>query len=273
MAKTGVPDAGELRLGRIALPAGKQVIANYGSGAPVAWATVSKVPGAGRAWSALSDAHQETGLVPFLLSGLHGGSTERPWDLGEFGDIEDVTLIDQLDPERLLREQWDGETHEEGIAEEDEDEDFRDYLQEKVGPFGRQFPGLAPAEDRQLSSEVLQDVLGALPDARIGLTPAARPADVLPLIGWEGAVNSTTSLPIAAVLRSWEDRFGARLLDIGFAEIRLLVSRPPRTIGAAQRIAAEHVVFCDECGGQGLTEVSTIAASLLESPVWTFWWD
>jgi len=31
-----------------------------------------------------------------------------------------------------------------------------------------------------------------------------------------------TALPAAAVLRSWEDRFGARLVRVGFAEIWLL---------------------------------------------------
>jgi hypothetical protein len=73
-------------------------------------------------------------------------------------------------------------------------------------------------------------VLGSLPAARIGLVPADRPADVLPLIGWKGAVNGfATPLPIAAVLRLWEDRFGARLLEVGFDVIRLLADRPART--------------------------------------------
>ncbi len=53
---------------------------------------------------------------------------------------------------------------------------------------------------------------------------------------------------IAAVLRTWEDRFGARLLNVGpGAEIRLLVQRPPATRQAAQRVAAEHYAFADEC--------------------------
>jgi len=42
------------------------------------------------------------------------------------------------------------------------------------------------------------------------------------------------------MLRSWEDRFGARLIDVGFADLRLLVERPPRTLEAAQRLAAEQ---------------------------------
>jgi uncharacterized protein DUF4253 len=68
-------------------------------------------------------------------------------------------------------------------------------------------------------------------NARIGLVPASRPADILQRLGWDGACNHRTSLEIAAVLRSWEDRYGARLLEVGFADIRLFVGRLPQTLG------------------------------------------
>jgi hypothetical protein len=123
-----------------------------------------------------------------------------------------------------------------------------------------------------LSPGELDDVLGSLPPRRIGLVPAARPADVLPLTGWTPS-DQSDALPIAAVVRSWEDRFGARLLEVGFAEIRLLASRPPRTTGHAQHLAAEQFVFCDECAGQGLHDIQAITDHLLSSPIWTFWWD
>jgi hypothetical protein len=105
-----------------------------------------------------------------------------------------------------------------------------------------------------MSRERLDEVLGSLRGERIGLAPASRPSDVLPLLGWTPS-DQSDALPIAAVARSWEDRFGARLLRVGFAAFSLLVDRPPRTIGHAQRIAAEHFVFCDECAGQGLTDI------------------
>jgi hypothetical protein len=75
------------------------------------------------------------------------------------------------------------------------------------------------------------------------------------------------------VLRSWEDRFGARLLQVGFAEIRLLAERPPRTLRAAEHVAAEHCAFCDECAGKALRDIPGVAAHLLATPIWTFWWD
>jgi len=132
---------------------------------------------------------------------------------------------------------------------------------------------LAPHEAGKLSMAECQQVLGALSPAPIGLVPARRPADVLPTVGWRTTGRFPTSLPIAAVLRSWEARFGARLLDVGpGAQIRLLVERPPRGMEAAERVAAEHFAFCDESAGQGLHDIAGIAASLVNAPVWTCWW-
>jgi len=53
----------------------------------------------------------------------------------------------------------------------------------------------------------------------------------------------------------------------------LLAERPPRSAEAAERLAAEHFAFCDESAGQGLHDISGIAASLVNAPVWTCWWD
>jgi hypothetical protein len=263
-----LPEDGELQLGAVTLPAGKRISARYGQGGPVAWVTIQPVPDAGTVWAALSAAHRETGLVPILLSGLHG-DTKRPWDDEEFDDPEDISALDQLDAARVLAADW-----ADGLQELEPDEEEDAEAVEERAPFGLQFPGLAPPQETPLSPERLREVLGALPSARLGLVPSGRAADVLPRIGWGGVVNwHDTPLPIAAVLRSWEDRFGARLLEVGFAQIRLLVERPPRTADAALAIAAEHYTFCDECADQALSDVPSITASLVNAPIWTFWWD
>ena len=74
------------------------------------------------------------------------------------------------------------------------------------------------------------------------------------------------------MLRSREDRFGARPIDVGYADLRLLVERPPRSLEAAQCLAAEQVVLADDCI-DGAREVPNIAARLVNAPIWTFWWD
>jgi len=66
--------------------------------------------------------------------------------------------------------------------------------------------------------------------------------------------------------------FGARLIDVGYDTLRLLVDRPPRTAEAAQRVAAEQVVLADDCIDEG-RDVPGIAARLVNALIWTFWWD
>ena len=231
MASDTLPEEGELRLGAVMLPPGPRIVPQEGPGEPVAWVTTQPVPDPGRVWSALSDAHLETGLVPIVLT-----DGEKDEDFF-FSAPDDLAELDHLDAASVL-----------GIS-------------------------LAPPEGGKLSMAEHQQILGSLPPAPIGLVPARLPADVLPTVGWRTIDRFPTSLPIAAVLRSWEARFGARLLDVGpGAQIRLLVERPPRSTEAAQRVAAEHFAFCDECAGQGLHDIPGIAASLVDAPVWTCWW-
>ena len=275
MTTADVPADGELRIGAIRLPAGRRIRAGHGSGGPVAWATIEPVPDAGRVWAALSEAHAQSGLVPVLLAGI-GGDPERPWDTQEFRDPDDLTELDHLDAAELLRENWRQQTTEYDDYDEEDEEYQDDYfarsIAQDVAPFSRrQFPGLAQAEDHQLSIGQFDQVLSGLGPARVGLVPAGRPADALPMLGWNDAL--VTAVPKAAVLRSWEDRFGARLLRVGLAEFSVLARRPPRALESAQRLAAEQWAFCNEFGGTGLHDVSGITASLMKSPVWTFWWD
>lgn len=269
-----LPAEGPLRIGSVTLPAGVHIVSGYGMRQPVAWATIQPVPEPAKVWAALSAAYPQTGLVPFLLEGRADdpGSTQRPWDEGEFEDPADLAELGRLDAEALLESWWNSRLT--PLAEGQAEDPARILVRL---PFSRQFPGLAPAETtRRDPRELVVALLWSQRPARIGLAVAGRPADVLARIGWTGAANAP--LPIIAVLRSWEDRFGARLLQIGFDRIRLLVERPPRTADAALRLAAEQHVFCDECQ-HGLSEMATavpglgtvpgLALCVLNVPAWT----
>lgn len=132
MTGADVPEDGELRIGSVRLPAGRRIRSDGGRGEPVAWATSAPVPDAGRVWAALSDVHAQSGLVPFLLSGIAGG-TERPWDSQEFRGPEDMTGLDHLDAAELLREDWQRQTTEYDEEDEEyEDDDFARSIAENV---------------------------------------------------------------------------------------------------------------------------------------------
>jgi hypothetical protein len=107
---TGLPDEGELRIGRVSLPAGTWVY-EEDEGTPVAWVTLDEVPEPGRVWAALSGESPSSGLVPFMLGHLLG-EPSRPWDSGEFFDVADAARIDGLDVATFLEGLWDGKSHE-----------------------------------------------------------------------------------------------------------------------------------------------------------------
>jgi hypothetical protein len=285
MSKARLPDEGPVRIGAVALPPGRLITGWHGNGHHVAWVTVDPVPDSGRAWAALSELHPQTGLVPIVLDGLPYGVPHdrlpddvlRPWDSGEFIAPEDPSEADSVDVGAILRSEWRCWVPPSSM-------DDAEYVQMRA-PFTREWPGLAehqhtpltPAQRRHALDVVLPRIRypqsGTLA-GRIGLVAAERSADVLAVIGWERLYprGEESLLPFTAVLRSWEDRFGARLIDVGFEDLRLLVDRPPRTLEAAQHLAAEQVVLADDCI-DGARDIPNIAARLLNRPVWTFWWD
>ena len=103
----------------------------------------------------------------------------------------------------------------------------------------------------------------------LGLVPAADGAAALAGCGWIS--NAGSAAELAAVIRSWQQRFGARLCAIGSDTIGLSVAWPPATPEHARQVAAEHAAFCRETAyGADLNEY---AGEMLGAPIWGFWWD
>ena len=143
-----------------------------------------------------------------------------------------------------------------------------------LSPFSRSFPGLAPAEETTIADDVLDEGLRVLPASRLGLVTAARPADAIAVLGWQGALNYDQAPDeLSAVLRSWEQRFGAILVAVGFDTLHLLVERPPQSPESAIRVAAEHFAFCTDNVDQGAGSIRALAQELEGAPIWSFWWD
>lgn len=263
-----LPPDGGVRLGSVLLPEGKQIPGWAGD--PPLWATSEPVPHAGSVWLALHAMQEQTGLVPILLVGLSKCEPDRPWNSGELDGGCGLPEVDRLDPAEVLAGSW---------ADSLDPEDDGPEQALRVAPFSLRFPGLAPGQEQVLSPAELIQAVSSLPPARVGLVPAARPADVAALVGYNGTANRYgTPAPLAAVLRSWEQRFGAVLLEVGFDHIRLLVQRPPRTLPVAQAAAAEIWAMCDEFWAieeprLALRNVSDIADYLIGAPFWSWWLD
>jgi hypothetical protein len=274
MATARIPADGPVRLGSVQLPDGRQLSDCYTDAPlPLLWATNYPVPDAPRVWQILTGMHLDTGLVPILVAFMGGDHDGRPWDEGELDARCDLAAVDRLDAASVLGEAWAGKAPSPEEFER-EPEFFADWFP----PAGSEFPGLAPGQDHALTGAELDRALARFGPARIGLVPAARPADVLAQVGFNGTVNGYgTPELLSAVLRSWEDRFGAVLVEVGFDHIRLLARRPPRTLPDAQAVAPELYIMCDECWPPGkpaiVLDVQGIAAQTLNIPIWSMWWD
>ena len=119
------------------------------------------------------------------------------------------------------------------------------------GPPFERWPGLTPGMSvtsesptpEEAASHLLTELVEkgpyGLESCRLVLVPARRGSDALASIGWP----AEAPLPLlCALLRSWEDRFGARVVVVFGSEVYVSVARPPVEEGHANQLALEHVL-------------------------------
>ncbi len=267
-----LPAAGPARIGRVRLPAGRPVVVGPRGGdplPPVLWTTDDVVEGATAAWAGLAELFPDTGLWPVLLRSLGDGSG-RPWRGEDLCPVAE-SAIDALDARTVLADAWDGWLV-----------PVRNPWPAGTGPlapFGPAFPGLAATFPPRDGDPLMAEADGA---GRLGLVSCRRPADAIALAGWTGTINRIEAAEVSAVLRSWEDRFGAVLVGLGFATVTLLVPRPPVSHDDALRVAAEVAAFCPDAlwqpdsydtPTQRECTLAAIARELVREPVWRLWFD
>ncbi|MEV6680475.1 DUF4253 domain-containing protein [Streptomyces erythrochromogenes] len=149
-----------------------------------------------------------------------------------------------------------------------------------TAPFGRTWPGTAPgralrADPDAMAGQYARAFLARNPHARLGLVSAPRGADALTSCGWEGPVNyGNDTAMFSAVVRDWEERFGARVVGLGFSTLHLSVAAPPNGLDEALTVAAEHFAFCPDTIWQGARPtLAAHAEHLIDLNCWEFWWD
>jgi hypothetical protein len=178
-------------------------------------------------------------LVPLLLRGFQppGGTLSRgipaawlkrnlgrPWHSDEL-EPADPALIDQVDPAALLERWW----------------------EQRFGPSG--WRGLAPAEPAGpdpdgFAAQVDPTALLNGEAAFLGLVPASDGAAALALSGWPSRRGEL--IEDAALLRSWQQRFGTRLCALRIDRLTVSVAWPPRTLETARLLAAEHLAYSED---------------------------
>ncbi|MFJ7969262.1 DUF4253 domain-containing protein [Streptomyces sp. NPDC096324] len=269
------------------LPAGRLIDTTHDGPwhEPLLWhAEERAVPGD---WAVLSAA-RTAGLLPVLLD--VGGPQSGPEDWELMPDA--MSYPGDHDAEEVLAEFWEEYAGEEAGA--DEDSPGRDQVVEVFGeqpgldgtiaPYGPLWPGPADAtvpdaDPDARAAEVSDSLTGSgswLKDPRLALVPARRSADIPAAIGWTGPANHEGDVArLCAVLRSWEDRFGIRVVALTFDQLVVSVAAPPTTMAEAEAVAAEHYAFCPDNIDQGsrTTFREYAEKKVLNGRVWSFWWD
>lgn len=237
-------DAAKWSLDGIRLPEG-HLIASM-SGRPLAWVSNSTVLDIESLWLRLAGRFDRTGLWPLASSDSWSDPQDQAWR----ADPADVSAVDA-----------------------------RSFLAKQVLSSG------ASAIDVPVTPITLnqrtQPPQRALPvtgdQLRQGsfllLVPVTRPADTLNALGWTHGVNyDITEAELSAVLRSWEDRFGAVVTTVDLASIEVEVTRPPGA-DLATAVGYEHYGFCPDNIDQGAGTLSAYARQISTARTWSFWWD
>jgi hypothetical protein len=170
-----------------------------------------------------------------------------------------VAAIDRRDPEEMLARHWPRNCPLCGCR----------------SSIGDEFGGLAPAIELVGDPVTVAIEYAAEPwPAHLAVVPVSRPADIVAAVDWLGTRNLHDDVVgLSAVLRSWEERFGALLVRMDLATLWLSVAGPPRSQDECRRVAAEHFAFCPDVDGEDPRPLREYAASLAGRRRWRLWWD
>lgn len=255
----------------VELPAGELIVSEEGDGEdrPL-W--LSNGPAAPGLWSRLLSIHADTGVWPLLLDSYQlvvSGQGFRPWESGELNP-RSVTSPEQHSAADLLADWW--------------EEYASGAVTVGLGTSRLRDPSFFPEAAARptseasmaLANEYAAAYLSMHPHVRLGLVAAESGAHALAAVGWQGPLNYDNDTgKFAAVVASWQHRFGARVVSVGGGTLDLSIAAPPSSREDALAVASEHFAFCPDNIWQGSSPytIAAYAEQLVDAPVWTFWWD
>lgn len=213
---------------------------------PMVWMSDGPIMDAADWWKRLYTRRYDTGLYPILL--------EYPEDSfepvgGDYGA--------DIDAASYFRSQW--------------TDDPWPPLQEWPG-LAR--PATALTDVDACAGEVASAVVRDGRARCLALVQVTRGADAPAALSWLGMTNHMTAQELSAVLRSWEDRFGLRVVGFGHKSLYVSVAARPTDIHQAQVLTAEHYLACpDVFYVDPDLDWSTYHEDLMKRREWWFWWD
>lgn len=111
------------------------------------------------------------------------------------------------------------------------------------------------------------------PKVHILLLPTRDGAEAFAYLRW-GLWNSCPSPELHVLTaRDWARRYGAEVVGISGDVVNMRVARRPKTRKEALAVAREQLAYCPDIVFQGSGDLGPLAAALMDSDWWFFWWD
>jgi Domain of unknown function (DUF4253) len=107
----------------------------------------------------------------------------------------------------------------------------------------------------------------------IGLVPTDDPCVVPAVTGFGGWNECPKASEHVALHRHWQRTYGAELACMSRDIIEMSAGRRPSTQKEAIALATEQFLYCPDIVEQGTRTIETLAACLMASELWFFWWD
>jgi hypothetical protein len=129
--------------------------------------------------------------------------------------------------------------------------------------------------DPSMGLSVARNILTGkpLPKVYIGLAPTDDWTTIPAYLRW-GDWNACPAAEYhVAAMRTWRNRYDAELIGMSFDTINLRVATRPKTPDEALALARDQYVYCADVIDQGVRTCSALAAHLMVSDWWYFWWD
>ena len=200
---------------------------------------------------------QTTGEYPFLI-----GDREELERLEEAAEINDQSF------EEIIRGALDVDLENWIVNRRTEAEEFGFSLEDTLGTW----PGeILDKGEVSLHRDVLSRKIK--PEVFLGSALIKEPWHLPAVLGY-GAWNDCPETEVhCAFFRNWQTEFGAQIVGVSGDVIECVVTNPPRDPSSAIELAWQQYWYCSDIVEQGCGSVSNLAATLLNSPYWYFWWD
>ena len=147
-------------------------------------------------------------------------------------------------------------------------------------PAGLAWPGPAPARTWPAHPDRFADGMTQylltdewLGHPRLALVPAASSSGVLTALRYRVQGNPVSRDAILAAVRSWEQRFGARLIALKRDALFLSVAAEPADRAQAAHVACEHFALDPDIVIQCSDSFRAYVTELMGVNLWQFWWD